>query len=871
MEPTLERRRILFFVSLFVASHLVFPAIAHAQGTSGIAGIVKDPSGAVMPGVTVEASSPALIERVRSVVSDSEGQYRILDLRPGTYSVTFSLPGFSTVKRDGIELSAGFTGTVNAELRVGSLEETITVSGASPLVDTQNVAQQKIIARNVLDTVPGSRTNFAAFTPGASMVADVGGSAGNDAGAIFTIHGSKSGDTRRLIDGMRWNSMEGTNSGTGFYFNPATAEEVAIQLGNNSAEYELGGVQVNLVPKVGANTFKGYFFTTYTDHNLENDNLSDELRNRGLTLVSSVDKIWDVSGTLGGPIKRDKLWFFTAQRSWGNSNFVAGNYYNKNTAAWIYEPDLSRPAVNDNNNRHQNARLTWQVSQRNKLNLTWEWQDNQVLHSGLTGQSAPEGIHRWNFGPPNYILQGTWNFPITNKVMLEAGATSLIFDFPTLPTETLPLGDTQISVLETSRNYRYRSSAGTFRYGHKVTDQSNQRFTVAYVTGAHAFKTGIQVMEGWRNIEQKPNGSMDYTFTNGQPISLTQWATPIEERMRLKAAIGLFAQDQWTVRRLTLNLGLRFDYLNAFNPAISLPAGPFMPVRRFDQVDCVPCWKDIGPRAGFAYDLFGNGKTAIKADVGRYVAGEGVALATANHPLETSVTSTTRTWGDANHDYVPDCNLTNPAQNGECGAIDNVNFGLNNPRAARYGSDVLTGWRHRNNNWQTSASIQHEFLGGMAMNVGYFRRWYGNFQVTENRAVSPADFSTYCITAPVDPRLPGGGGYQVCGLYDVNPTQFGQVQSVISLNTNYGSQTEVYDGVDVTLSARFKRGAFLAGGFNTGRTETNNCDVVMGRPQVTFTVALSAITGPRTQAYCDVVTPWRGQTQLKFAGAYPLP
>jgi hypothetical protein len=318
-------------------------------------------------------------------------------------------------------------------------------------------------------------------------------------------------------------------------------------------------------------------------------------------------------------------------------------------------------------------------------------------------------------------------------------------------------------------------------------------------------------------------------------------------------------------------MGVRFDYLNAFNPAISLPAGPFVPARKFDQVDCVPCWKDIDPRVGFAYDLFGNGKTAIKADIGRYVAGEGVALATSNHPLETSVTSTTRTWGDTNRDYVPDCDLTNPAQNGECGAIDNTNFGLNNPRAARYGSDVLTGWRHRNNNWQTSASVQHEFLGGVAMNVGYFRRWYGNFQVTDNRATTPADFSAYCITAPVDSRLPGGGGNQICGLYDVNPTKFGQVQSLISLNSNYGSQTEVYDGVDVTLTARIRRGAFLAGGFNTGRTETNNCDVVLGRPQVTFTVALSTITGPRTQAYCDVVTPWRGQTQVKFAGAYPLP
>src|SRR5262245_21548701 len=210
---------------------------ASAQGAGGIAGVVKDPSGAVMPGVTVEASSPALIEKVRSVVSDAEGQYKIIDLRPGTYTVTFTLTGFSTVKREGIEISAGFTATINADLRVGGLEETITVSGQSPVVDTQNVVQQKVITRQMLDAVPTSRSNYAALTPGASRSTDVGGSNGTDSGATFTIHGSRGADVRRLIVGMRWNSMEAANAGTGFYFDPTGADEIAIQLGGNSPEF----------------------------------------------------------------------------------------------------------------------------------------------------------------------------------------------------------------------------------------------------------------------------------------------------------------------------------------------------------------------------------------------------------------------------------------------------------------------------------------------------------------------------------------------------------------------------------------------------------------------------------------------------------
>jgi hypothetical protein len=849
---------------------LMLPASAAAQAGSGIAGIVRDSSGAVMPGVTVEASSPALIEKTRSVVTDGEGLYKIVDLRPGVYTVTFTLSGFSGVKREGIELSAGFTATVNADLRVGSIEESITVSGQSPVVDTQNVVQQKVITRELLDSVPTSRSNYAALTPGASRSTDVGGSSGTDAGSTFTIHGSRGGDTRRLIDGMRWNSMEAGNAGTGFYFDPTGAEEIAIQLGGNSAEYELGGVQVNLVPKSGSNVFNGYFFTGYANNSMNSTSIPDALKARGLPSIGAVDYIYDVSGSLGGPIMRDKLWFFSAQRWWGNSTFVPGLYYSKDTSAWIYEPDLNRPAVNDNENRHHNARFTWQLAQKHRLNLSWDLEQNCVCHGGLTAAAAPEGVYRWDFGPPNYIVQATWSHPVTGKLLMEAGATSLIFQYIGMPTETLPQGaENQISVVEQSTGFRYRSNGGFYNfgtYGNKITKQSNQRFAVSYVTGSHNFKTGVQIMEGWRHHEQKPPGSMDYTFLRGEPIQITQYATPNRETERLKASLGIFAQDQWTIKRLTLNLGVRFDYLNAYAGATDLPAGPFVPARSFDEIPCLPCWKDITPRLGAAYDIFGNGRTAVKFNLGRYVAGQAVDIASALHPVNASIYSVTRNWTDRNRNYVPDCNLSNPLANEGadlCGQISNLNFGQNNPLATQYADDVLRGWGVRGYNWQFSSSLQHELSPGVAVNFGYFRTWYGNFNVTENTAVTPADFTEYCVTSPADSRFPGGGGDQICGNYDVSVAQAGRVQTVIKQASDFGTQTEVYNGIDLTVSARLKK-LYMSGGMNTGKTSTNNCDIVTNNPQVSF-------GSPRIPEFCDPASPWSAQTQVKFAAVYTLP
>ena len=867
---------------------ILFPAIASAQ--AAITGVVKDASGGVLPGVTVEAASPALIEKVRSVVSDDTGQYRIVDLRPGTYSVTFTLPGFSTVRREGIELSGTFVATVNGDLKVGALEETITVTGETPIVDVQSARTQQTVSKDILAAIPTSRNaaGIQALIPGMNTGTDSGGISGVLTGGAGTIHGGRGDDSRTYADGINM-GWAGGSAGGGNMPQVSSSQEVVLTTSGGLGEAETNGVILNVIPREGSNSFSGQFAVSGANGSMQGSNFTQELKDAGLRSPSELLKVYDVNPMGGGRIIRDKLWFYTTYRQTGSERTVPGMWWNRNAGnpnAWSVDFDKSRRAFNDTLERQGTVRLTWQATPRNKFNIHWSEQYNSANKTGGGGATqTPEAQGRTLYQPSRQP-HATWSSPISSRLLMEAGwgMYQARYRMPTPRTDGThnPL---MIRVQEQSGEipgitYRFPGGTGGGFYQNLIGTLANLRASVAYVTGAHNMKFGYQ--GGFNNPSQDYyffGNIIHMRFNNGVPNRLTQMvAYPGNVKYtRNLIPTNFYAQDQWTRNRLTVQGGLRYDSLVSNYPdqKVGGPGYSFAPVEIFYPAGSTAGydWKNVTPRVGVAYDLFGNGKTAVKFNLGKYMQ----AITATNsdldmNPLIRTAVSTTRVWTDTNRNFVPDCDLSSPTKNGECANMDNQTLGQ--PVFNReFDPDFVTGFGTRPYNWGMGITVQQEVAPRVSVNVGYFRNWWGNWYVVDNRVTSLSDYTPFSIVAPIDPRLPSGGGYTVGGLYNLVLDKVGQVDELAQASSNFAEQTENWQGVDLNVVARLRMGLTVQGGTSTGRRLSDSCGLKAAVPEQgqgpTGTDNTSIAGGSVVNPYCRVEEPY--STQFKGLATYTIP
>jgi len=834
MRPVEHARLILIASVIALFCHVN----VYGQGATqaSIAGVVRDASGAVLPGVTVEASSPVLIEKSRTAVTDGTGRYSVVGLFAGTYSVTYTLTGFNTVRRDGVELSGSLVATIDIEMRIGSLEETITVTGESPIVDVQSVKQQRVIDADTVNAIPGSRMyhNLVVLVPGITTGGQNVGGINGPAPLLVASHGGNASEGRINVDGLGVNGSSG--GGSLYVADTANVTEVAIDITGGLGEAEVGGPAINVVPKTGGNIFSGTFFAAGANGSMQGSNFDDDLRAIGLRAAGDLVKMWDVNGAVGGPVKRDRLWFFGTARYQGTQRYVAGMFYNLNAGnpnSWTYEPDLSQQAVSDGEWDNVSMRLTWQATPRNKFNVFWDEQDMcRNCWGGGSATVSPEaqdGSQNINW---MRAYQVSYTAPVTSRILVEAGFGGTQFSYGN-PREGFIRS--MVRVTEQAGaipNLTYRSM-----FWDQVRSMTPRyRASMSYVTGSHSSKFGLDAIHAISNRNYQRGEGLTYRLNNGVPNQLTMLLNDFTEEAHVQNT-AIFAQDRWTLGRFTLQGGLRYEHASSSSPEQVLGPSRFIPTQIvFPAQALVEGYDNVTVRTGMAMDVFGNQKTSLKVNAGRYLdpaqyAGIYIDPNPARRLMGAGVPpSTTRSWGDSNRNFLPDCDLLNPNQNGECGAMANLNFGKVQAPSSTYDPALLSGWDVRPGNWQFGISVQQEVIPRVSVEVGYHRRWFDSFSVTDNRAVTPNDYQGYSIPVVPDPRLPDSDGYVISDLFDITPTAFGRTDNYITKTENFGTTTNYWHGVDTQVNARLRNGLMLQGGTSTGRAVTDECDVIIDNP-----------------------------------------
>ena len=781
---------------------------ARAQVQTGsIVGVVTDSSGAVLPGATVSLSGERLIGGVQTQVTDTTGAYRFDRLPPGSYHLKFELQGFRGMERDGILVSAAFVATVNAKLEVGSVTESITVTGESPTVDTKSNLQQTVMTQEILEGVPTGRDpwSLAKLIPGVQVATyDVGGTQSMQQSSL-SAHGSNTNDVSYNIDGASVNWPGGGGGATMLYYDQGMFEEVNYLTSAIPAEVMAGGVSINMVTKDAGNKWRSNVRYSFANDSLQSVNHLDAAAAAakvGNTFLGNPTlKTYDFNLSGGGALVENRMWVNGTIRKW---------VVNKKVNALNLD---GTQAIDDNDLKNYSGKLVGSLSANNKISASYLWNNKIRGHRRDTPPNKVPDIAALLQTNPASTTQAKYT-GIRGHLVFESNFSAMIGQ-----TNYLYQPDTPADAIRRVDNSASTADFAASREEHQPNSRHQWDNVVSYAAngfgGDHLVKAGVQWGRLYYESQQTVLGDHYVEYSSGQPTQIREFNTPVNPKNIAKVA-GFFAQDAWTVGgRLTLNLGMRFDNYKGILPAQSNPGGRFVGPRSIPESEAInqsiAVW-----RTGASYDLLGNGRTALKSSYSRYGLQVGIDRVTNVNPL--SAGSRTCPWSDPNGDGKFQLSEINEAQ---CSAFSG---GV----STFYAPDGVD-WPYSD---EVTAGVETQAPGGMRLGAMFYYRTNRKQFGQRNTAVVPSSYTPFTFT------VPNGPGGTVTSPKPVVVTAYNLAPSLLSAQNNIRDNEPYldtdYKGVEFTASKRFSRNWQMVAGLTLGKNQggvTNGTD--LNDPNVT--------------------------------------
>jgi TonB dependent receptor/Carboxypeptidase regulatory-like domain len=804
--------------------------------TGQIRGVVSDASGGTLPNVTISAKSAALMAPRRATTSES-GSYLFDSLPPGVYQLTFTVTGFKTEVQSNIAIAPGFTATVSPQLQLGTAEQTVEVSAEAPVVDTSNNTTATTFDEALLQNIPSGRDTFStvAQAPGvATSDFDIAGSQSFQQ-SVMQVHGSLPGDQVYSFNGLRLNWPGSTGGYTSFYVDDDSLSQLQVVTDSAQAEVAVGGVYMNLVPKSGANTMHGlaafYYQSAGTQATIKNPIFNGSPVSAGTPFIMARD----VATNLGGPLLKDKWWLFGSWRL----------YDLKESILSVRNPD-GTPITDPNHQSNVTLRSDYQISTNNHLDFVWWYNEQNRFFRRDGGYAFVNADASWRQIEPAYILQGEWTSAF-HKFLFDTrfGYLHQVFPLSNQPGTPVTALNRQDSVLSTETGappYSFVNPASVFALAEGVSFYKGHLWG-----GSHSFKFGVDTSVNRNGYNYTANLGINAIYNNGTPVQVVAYNTPVNVRS-IYHETALYAQDSVTVaRKLTLNLGVRYDHFNTFYPAQTSPAAQFpdlFPQRTFPQSPNIATWNTFRPRLGAAYDLTGKGKSVIRAFFGQFDILEGAELAEQINPngLSTQV----YTWNDTNHDGIPqpgEWKLPANLLAASGGVVTTVDPNLKRP----YSNQINAGY-------------EQQLFSSVMVGVNYYFRNIRNEYAERNLANPTSAYTSTTVDNKGNPLVNSVTGKPIT-LYNLALADVGLsnyfITNIPELNTNH------YNGVEFTLQKRMSKGWQVLAGytiqqqrgtyrrgltddFNNPNNEVNRSDAILNYDATQMFKVLSNYSFPKS-------------------------